>query len=72
MIEQIAWFWQSLLVFDAEYAGQYPVEVGAYVGDPGAWVGVPGARVGVPGAWVGVPGAWEMEGNAVGVNVILE
>ena len=23
-------------MFDAEYAGQYPVEVGAYVGDPGA------------------------------------
>ena len=23
-------------MFDAEYAGQYPVEVGAYVGVPGA------------------------------------
>ena len=51
-------------MFVAEYAGQYPV-------DPGAWVGVPGAWVGVPGAWVGVPGAWEMEGNAVGASTEL-
>jgi hypothetical protein len=66
-------------VFVAEYAGQYPVEVGAYVGTkdgepgarvrvPGAWVGVPGAWVGVPGAWVGVPGA-RVEGAIVGVPV---
>ena len=40
-------------MFDAEYAGQYPVDVGAE--EPGAWVGVPGAWVGVPRAWVGVP-----------------
>jgi len=32
-------------VYDAEYAGQYPVEVGAYVGVPGAWV-VEGNKVG--------------------------
>ena len=44
-------------MFDAEYAGQYPVDVEENVEDPGAWVGVPGAWVGVPGARVGVPGA---------------
>ena len=44
-------------MFDAEYAGQYPVEVGANVG-------VPGARLGVPGAWV-------VEGNAVGASTEL-
>ena len=52
------------LVFDAENAGQYPVEVGDNVGEPGARVGVPGARVGVPGAWV-------VEGNAVGASTEL-
>ena len=66
------------LVFDAENAGQYPVDVGTKVGEPGARVGVPGARVGVPGArvgvpgaWVGVPGAWVVEGNAVGASTEL-
>ena len=62
-------------MYDAEYAGQYPVEVGAYVGakdgEPGARVGVPGAWVGVPGAWVGALGAWEMEGNEVGASTEL-
>ena len=51
-------------MFVAEYAGQYPVEVGAYVGVPGAWVGV-------PGAWVGVTGA-VVEGNAVGAFELPE
>ena len=54
-------------MFDAEYAGQYPEEVGAYVGDPGARE-MEGDAVGVR---VGVPGAWEMEGNAVGASTEL-
>ena len=58
----------ALDVFDAEYAGQYPVEVGAYVG---AKDGEPGARVGVPGAWVGVTGAI-VEGNEVGAFELAE
>jgi hypothetical protein len=42
----------ALSVFDAENAGQYPVEVGAneIVGEEEE-----GETVGVPGTWVGVP-----------------